>query len=585
MQHSAVDATGRPGALTGGVPRQGGGPGDTLSHKSVIEKQRAAIEKLRGQNARLKEELLLENKFSVRPSNPAATIWINKLQDEADLYTRKIQLQKRKVLMLQQQEAGMKGTLGTSRATMGGINSAREKAVGLQKQITILENRLEKQYIKYNEAVTFNKQLREQIDNLRRERMMFEGMDAQLDRDLARLKREIADTITAANEAHAAKERALAEAQSLKLQAEREHAAFEEEFRQLTNIIEDDRRQRDMARAEEMAEREKRTQELLKSTEASAVARKKAVRSSWQIGFNKALTQNVSHERVRLYAEAFQKIQDATGISDIDDLVAAFASGEDTNLTLFNHVTELSEEVDQLELAIAAAKKEIESYTARTVAADSASASAAASVAARLQRCESEADAREARLRRANAAVEALKGPVLRLFNAIGCDTPAVREVVGSGELTDSNLLVHLGIVEQRANELLQAYALSKGPEAAAALQEVLRAQPAPPPGTRVVVEPPSTVEGGGGGAAAAGGGGAQGAAAAGTSSVGAGGGETGEGSDGEAEPLPDDVPLTRAVLQACVQRSLPGLLERSLRVKPINAHGGGGRGSARRRE
>ena len=38
------------------------------------------------------------------------------------------------------------------------------------------------------------------------------------------------------------KEKALAEIQALKLQAEREHAAFEEEFRQLTQIIEDDRR-------------------------------------------------------------------------------------------------------------------------------------------------------------------------------------------------------------------------------------------------------------------------------------------------------------------------------------------------------
>lgn len=149
-----------------------------------------------------------------------------------------IQLQKRKVLMLQQQADAMKCTLTTTRATMGGVNSVREKAVALAKQITILENRLEKQYVKYNEvrrsaacerrqrrvaagwdvcrghvvaqlagrqaggvgqlspgtcthvacahtliqAVTQNKQLREQIDNLRRERMMFEAMDSQLDR-------------------------------------------------------------------------------------------------------------------------------------------------------------------------------------------------------------------------------------------------------------------------------------------------------------------------------------------------------------------------------------------------------------------
>jgi len=35
---------------------------------------------------------LLENKFSVRPSDPSATVLINKLQDEADLYTRKVSL-------------------------------------------------------------------------------------------------------------------------------------------------------------------------------------------------------------------------------------------------------------------------------------------------------------------------------------------------------------------------------------------------------------------------------------------------------------------------------------------------------------
>jgi hypothetical protein len=50
-----------------------------------------------------------------------------------------------------------------------------------------------------------------------------------------------ADSITAANEANAAKEKALAEASTLKLAAEREHAAFEEEWRQLTHLIEDDR--------------------------------------------------------------------------------------------------------------------------------------------------------------------------------------------------------------------------------------------------------------------------------------------------------------------------------------------------------
>jgi hypothetical protein len=68
------------------------------------------------------------------------------------------------------------------------------------------------------QAVTCNKGLREQIDNLRRERMMFEAINAALDKDLSRIKRAMADTIAAANDAHAAKERAQAETANLKLQ-------------------------------------------------------------------------------------------------------------------------------------------------------------------------------------------------------------------------------------------------------------------------------------------------------------------------------------------------------------------------------
>ena len=70
---------------------------------------------------------------------------------------------------------------------------------------------------------------------------MFEAINTNLDKELARIKRNIADTISAANVAHTAKEKALAEVAALKLQAEKDHASFEEEWRQLTHIIEEDR--------------------------------------------------------------------------------------------------------------------------------------------------------------------------------------------------------------------------------------------------------------------------------------------------------------------------------------------------------
>ena len=52
--------------------------------------RRAAIEKLRAQNEELKHDLLLENKFSVRPGDPYAQALINRLQDEGDMLARKV---------------------------------------------------------------------------------------------------------------------------------------------------------------------------------------------------------------------------------------------------------------------------------------------------------------------------------------------------------------------------------------------------------------------------------------------------------------------------------------------------------------
>jgi ribosome biogenesis protein Nip4 len=77
------------------------------------------------------------------------------VQDKVQLVCRshqQIQLERRKVLMLQQQLEQLTSKLGTTRSAMGSVFSAKEKTQALQKQIKILENRLEKQYIKYNEV-------------------------------------------------------------------------------------------------------------------------------------------------------------------------------------------------------------------------------------------------------------------------------------------------------------------------------------------------------------------------------------------------------------------------------------------------
>merc|ERR1719506_1876860 len=64
------------------------------------------MDKLKSENAKLKDDLLLENKFGVAHST-AATAQIAKLQDQADMFTRKIEMEKRRVAELDKQTALM----------------------------------------------------------------------------------------------------------------------------------------------------------------------------------------------------------------------------------------------------------------------------------------------------------------------------------------------------------------------------------------------------------------------------------------------------------------------------------------------
>ena len=52
----------------------------------------------------------------------------------------------------------------------------------VQKQIRVMENRLDKSLVRFNSALATNGQLRTMIDHLRQERSVFEGIYKKLQR-------------------------------------------------------------------------------------------------------------------------------------------------------------------------------------------------------------------------------------------------------------------------------------------------------------------------------------------------------------------------------------------------------------------
>ena len=85
----------------------------------------------------------------------------------------------------------MQARIEEQRRKMGGVNAARENNQQVQKHIKILENRLDKALQRYNEAVAHNRSLRSAIDDLRRERLVFEGIYRKLERELMDKRKEL----------------------------------------------------------------------------------------------------------------------------------------------------------------------------------------------------------------------------------------------------------------------------------------------------------------------------------------------------------------------------------------------------------
>merc|ERR1719284_150520 len=101
--------------------------------------------------------------------------------------------------------------------------------------------------MRFNTAIAANRQLREQIDTLRRERVVFDDIYRKLENELQQKKTEMANIIEQANAAYEAREQA--QMAALKQQADREHMEFEREWKELGKLIQNDKKMKEFMKA------------------------------------------------------------------------------------------------------------------------------------------------------------------------------------------------------------------------------------------------------------------------------------------------------------------------------------------------
>ena len=210
---------------------------------------------------------------------------------------------------------------------LGGINATHEGYMHIQKQIRILENRLDKANQKFNDAMSHNNKLKAQIDSLRRERGIFESIYKRLEGELRKRREEMATKIEEANKAYEQRDKAQEETNRLTQEAGKNRETIEKMLEELKSEFQKENQVSllQSRKGDEKGEIDRLTGQIKTEEEASRMRSEEGL-AGWGSP-SKTSVQDISKEYAA-YRQAFAQIEAATKITRIEELVEKFEKAE-----------------------------------------------------------------------------------------------------------------------------------------------------------------------------------------------------------------------------------------------------------------
>ena len=370
----------------------------------------------------------------------------------------------------------------------------------VNRQLAVLENRLDHSLVQFNEVLRANKELRDQIDTLRGEREVFDAIYRQLEGELQEKKKEMAFVIEVSNIAYEERDNNAQVLANLRAFAQDEMQSFSETFRELDELLEEDRKMKEQVklRLSQLEKKEKSLHDDDGERAASAKRRRGLPTGSKGSASGSGVlitTQGGSAASAdgttdtatlaQQYEEIAAKIRQATDIPDLDEIVRRFISAEEDNFSLFSYVNDLGKEIESLEGQRATLLREIDSVTLGN-AADQERRSQLRDLECKLQNCEVQSKSFADMSGKTEGTIRRVMAMVEQVFARLDCDETAIIEKHGIAGLTMDNVVQYLAAVERRTDDLLLAWSRQTG----AGGDGVVRGPQVPFDAMQVLVDP-----------------------------------------------------------------------------------------------
>ena len=219
-------------------------------------------------------------------------------------------------------------------------NAAYEESP-LTRQIRILENKLDKIMIKYNEAHSIRKTYEQIVKRLKEERIGYDNQLAAIERSLKGKEHDYVELLLLSHDAIHAKELAQSELKKY----EHKKAAV----RKLREkYIEEKKRQLE-ARGELMEKHEKKELDQIQNEYHEKEIDKTNNQPNFQYA-DAQIEQNNIKEEIYDYEEGFRKLYEITGVNDVNEIIQKYITQHETTKSLKDLESQYNQKIEILSI-------------------------------------------------------------------------------------------------------------------------------------------------------------------------------------------------------------------------------------------
>jgi len=286
-----------------------------------------------------------------------------RMHSDIESTTRKLELEQRRLYNLDKMLTMAESEWVTKRARYKLFQSAVDNAFEHKADsVRVLERNLVKAIEDLNKGNCDNEGLREQIDQLRKERTILDSVFKTMEKDINGNKKMLEKEKMKINESRFSAEEAKQKTRALNKMLDRERKGFKNETKEMKKelFLENEVQKEQESRKQHENEQEasgsgkgKNRRAYMVADEEEAFSEPAMHRRILKLSFLNTIQRRhiKQHQKnIEVFEQAFATIKSSTGISDIEEIVKIFIALEQRNFSLLTYVNQLNREIETIEI-------------------------------------------------------------------------------------------------------------------------------------------------------------------------------------------------------------------------------------------